>query len=90
MVYSHKTTKYVGKHRHTRGVNLSQEADLVLQNVLKSSGFFKGQIAKDPFGTNNSSMDNFVSKWNNMNTSRKGRFRPYLGNFKQDLARAAS
>lgn len=91
MVYSHNTIKYTGKHRHTRGTSLAQEADLVMQNVMKSSGFFRGPIANDPFGTRNPSMDNFTRKWNNMNQKRKGRFNKYASkNYKADLAKAAS
>ncbi len=80
MVYSRKTTKFVGQHRHTRGLNLSQEADMVLNNVMKSSGFFRGPSTgpNSGYGTENPSMENFIGKWNALNfSSRKGNRLPY-------------
>lgn len=93
MVFHPKSTRYVGKHRHQRGVNLSQEADMVLNNVLNSSGFFRGPGTgpNNGYGTVNPGLENFIGKWNNMNQKRKGRFNKYASkNYKTDLARAAS
>lgn len=90
MVYHPKITKYVGKPAR-RGVNLAQEADLVMNNVLKSSGFFRGPLTgpNSGYGTTNQSMENFIGKWNNMNSKRKGRFNKYAGTYRKDLNKAA-
>lgn len=79
MVYDPKSTKYVGKHRHTRGTSLAEEADMVLGNVLKSSGFFSGPGSglNHGFGTTNPSMENFTSKWNDMNRRQRKGPMPY-------------
>lgn len=74
MVYKKDLVRHKGKHIHTKGMSLAAEADMVQYNILKSSGFFKpGSGINHGFGTQNPSMDNFISKWNNMNvTQRKG------------------
>jgi hypothetical protein len=47
---------------------------MVQNNILNSSGFFRG-----PGNINgvqgNASMDNFIGKWNQMNNSGSGRFK---------------
>lgn len=79
MVYRRNMVNRVGKHQHQKGVNLAQEADMVLNNVLKSSGFFGGPLTgpNSGYGTVNPSMENFIGKWNTMNKKRKGRFNKY-------------
>ena len=52
----------VSKSYHPRG--LAEESDMVTHNVLHSSGFFKGPGNS---AIDNGSMEQFVSKWANMN-----------------------
>lgn len=72
--YNRKTTKLKGRHVHPKGLNLAQEADMVSNNILNSSGFFTGPGNINGVG-GNASMDNFIGKWNRMNSGGSGRFK---------------
>ncbi len=83
MLYNKKSTKYVGTHKHTRGTSLAQEADMVSNNILHSSGFFNGPgtgLNPGHGSSVNQSMENFIGKWNNMNQSRNTK--PYASGSK--------
>ena len=70
--------QHKGKHHHPKGLSLAAESDMVLGNVLKSSGFFSpGSGINHGFGTQNPSMESFISKWNNMNTTQRKGPMPY-------------
>lgn len=79
MVYKKDLVQHIGKHKHPRGLSLAAEADMIQHNVLKSSGFFSGPRSglNHGFGTLNPSMENFIGKWNTMNTTQRKGPMPY-------------
>lgn len=62
MVYSRHTAKYTGRHRHMPHESLSDEADRMLDEALRSAGF-----SRKP----NVPLENFKKYWNSMNRKFK-------------------